>query len=81
MNAMKPIPKQEFYAAIGPRDIMPRILTRWPYTSEWRDQRTGIVVGKSVQTDQFELREHGTCGYVTTYYIDNDALARVPALQ
>lgn len=39
---MREVTKDEFFAALyaDPRDIMPRIERPYPYTSEWRNQKS-----------------------------------------
>jgi hypothetical protein len=78
---MKLVTKQEFYAAIGPRDIRGRIVTSWPYTTDFLDYRTQVLVGRSIESRDFEVRADGTCGQVTTYYIDEEALSQIPEIK
>lgn len=39
---MREVSKDEFFTALyaDPRDIMPTIVGRYPYKSEWRDQKS-----------------------------------------
>lgn len=59
---MKQVSKDEFYKAVGPLDVHPNIVTKWPYTSEWRLQNdiARTLIGKTV------LREER--GHVLTEY-------------
>ena len=36
MNELVPVDKATFYATIGPMDVRPCIVTKWPYRSEYR---------------------------------------------
>lgn len=48
---MKPVTKDQFYAAMNPLDVHPSIQPgRWPYTSLWRLRQNpdGQPLGKSV---------------------------------
>ena len=46
----KEVTNKEFFDAIGPTDVSPYITTeKYPYTSEFRT-RTGVVVGKIVDS-------------------------------
>lgn len=58
------VTKEEFYAAMGPLDVHPQIVTRWPYTAEWRLQwgMKRAVVGKTVITE-------GRGTLITTYFL------------
>jgi hypothetical protein len=55
---MKQVAADEFFAALNadPRDIMPTIVSGWPYTSEWRNQKSQQreLFGKTVDSETDE---------------------------
>jgi len=47
MSGWKEVTHDEFHKVMGPQDVSPSIVTRFPYTSEWvTPQRR--VIGKTV---------------------------------
>lgn len=46
---MKQVTRQEFFAAVGQKNVHPSIRrTSWPYTTDWKLQAgIGAIVGKS----------------------------------
>lgn len=63
---MREVTQAEFYAALkaNPADIMPSIVGRYPYTSDWRYVDSRELWGKSVATIP-----PGKALLVTTYYL------------
>lgn len=47
---MRPVTRAEFFAAIGPRDVHPRIEGNWPYTSRFLTRAGRVEVGRIVDT-------------------------------
>jgi hypothetical protein len=35
---LKPVTREEFFACVCPLNVHPRIVSSWPYRSEWRLQ-------------------------------------------
>ena len=55
---MKEVTKEQFYALMGPLNVHPRIMTSYPYTSEWRLQdMSRKMVGKTNELLQQRGRE------------------------
>jgi hypothetical protein len=60
---MREVSKDEFFATVGPLDVHPTIVTRFPYTSEWRFHRqlgaplfgktVGRMDGATIRTSYF----------------------------
>lgn len=46
------VSKDEFFAIIGKKNVHPTPVGKFPYTSHWKDQRTGKVVGISEPIDK-----------------------------
>ena len=44
----KEVTRDEFFRVIGPQDVSPVAVGRWPYTSEWKT-RNLRVIGKTVE--------------------------------
>lgn len=44
---MRQVTKDEFFAVMGPQNVMPSIKTGWPYTSDW-ELPNREVLGRSV---------------------------------
>ena len=63
---MRPVTEEEFYAAVGPLNVHPRIKGQWPYTCHWvyLDNPHGHLFGKTVD------RVEG--GLTVTDYFMND---------
>ena len=43
----KEVTHDEFFRVIGPQDVTPVAVGRWPYTSEWKTRQLRVI-GKTV---------------------------------
>lgn len=67
---MKDVTKEQFYALMGPLNVHPRIMTSYPYTSEWRLQdMSRKMVGKTI-----DRRDGGHI--VTTYEVEDPMMPK-----
>jgi hypothetical protein len=66
-NEFERVTREVFFAWIGPRDVHPRPRGRYAddsYGSDWIDQRTHQIVGRTVMTG-----EHPSNKTISEYYL------------
>ena len=52
---LRRVSKTEFFSVIGPRDVHPRPVGEYPYTSIFEDQRTRKEVGRIVPDERGKI--------------------------
>ena len=66
--ALKPVPWDQFFIAIGDYNVHPRIVSAWPYRKEWRLQdNSQKLIG--VSQERLKRPEYTSGLTETTYYL------------
>lgn len=66
--ALQPVTREQFFAAVGNLDVHPRIVSDWPYRSEWRLQdNSRKIVGASQERPERPECPNGLTE--TAYYL------------